>query len=179
MQLTTAKHCPLGSRDVTSTRPSGAAAEADSCTRSWVRRRFSLDVSLPRSTSRSAGEAAVLASGPLDHRRGGGVGGAFTGTGLVAFSCGAVFACRLDAIICNSVLQMSHPQSTQLLWLAGQEGFSHHRASKEAACSGGSLAAAADCEGVSPCTASWRGALGWAGSAWELLLAAVSSAVVC
>ena len=154
MQLTTAKLCPLGSRDVMSTRPSGAAAEADSCTRSWVRRRFSLDVSLPRSASRSAGEAAVLASGPLDHRRGGGVGGAFTGTGLVAFSGEADFACRLAAIIYNSDLQMSHPQSTQLLWLAGQEGFSHHRASEEAVCTGGSLAAEVGCEGVSTCASS-------------------------
>ena len=162
-----------------SSRPSGAAAEADSCTRSWVRRRFSLDVSLPTSVSRSAGEAAILASGPLDHRRAGGVGGALTGTGFGAFSCGAVFACRLAAMSCNSDLQMSHPQSTQLLWLAGQEGFSHHRASEEAVCTGGSLAADVGCEGVSTCASSWRGGLGWAGSAWELLLAAAVVGGAC
>ena len=79
----------LGLANHPEVRQADAEAAADSRTRSWIRRRFSLEVSLPGSASCSAGEAACLASGPLDHRRVGGVGGAFTGTGFGSFSCGA------------------------------------------------------------------------------------------
>ena len=50
--------------------------------RSWVRRRFSLEVSRPGSVALSSDAAAALVDELLDQRRGGDVAGAFTGTGF-------------------------------------------------------------------------------------------------
>ena len=110
-----AKLCPIGSRDVTSARTVGAAAGVDSRVRSWVRRRFSLEVSRSVSTVLSADAAAARVGEPLDQRRGGAEGGAFTGTGLTGCPGGLHFTSLLIAINCNKALQTSHPHAAQLL----------------------------------------------------------------
>ena len=85
------------------------------------------------------------------------MGGAFTGTGFLSGSGEGCCAIRLASINCNNDLQMSHPQSTQLLRRAGQEGFPHHCASVEVFWFDWSLATGVDCGEASADWSSDRG----------------------
>ena len=113
--------------------------------RSWVRLRFSLEVSRSASIVRSDEAAAARFPGePLDQRRAGGAeGGVFTIGGLTAGAGGVTFASLLAAINFSKPSQTGQPQTAQLLWLAGQTGSSHHLSVAEAVDTGWAFAVGA------------------------------------
>ena len=117
-----------------SARTPGAAAGTESWVRSWVRLRFSLEVSRSASFVLSDEAAAARFPGELpDQRRvGGAEGEVFTIGGLTAGAGGVTFASLLAAINFSRLSQTEHPQSMQLLWLDGQTGSSRHFSVTEA-----------------------------------------------
>ena len=148
-----------------SARTSGAAAGVDSCVRSWVRRRFSLEVSRSVSTVLSAEAAAARPGEPLDQRRGGADGGVLTIAGLTGGDGEGTLASLLAAISCSKPLQTSHPHAAQLLWLTGHDGFSHHCSVVEAFGTCGALAVGTGGGGMIAGSVSGRGKADGAGTA--------------